>query len=374
MSTISDEATPSVLIADPYCSINNNGEPSGHYIHFFKDMKNVMEKDFTVIIACSEEYQKYLSGPFVTVPSNPSGDQLEKLSSFSRLSVLNIKPITTIRRLLQLDVDAIIFQASSLPALLLSILTTSSKFTRGKRIFLTIYNDQISGKHIKDRTRRLLFFLAKKRISGIITGIPDLAEIYQIKTLAIPDYFSRTPEIITEAKSFFKYDIAQLGIVNEGKNVEKVAEIFKDTDLKLVIAGRFNSRERYEAFRNSIRDYPNISLINKYLADQEYQAILKESRFVVLPYETNKLQSSGVYYEALLNLKPVLVSNAPFFKDVTEKGLGYKYDELSSNIGDFLRNEDNYQALRKNIYDYISRIQNVSKDRILEFFTEIIGN
>jgi len=269
-------------------------------------------------------------------------------------------------------VDAIIFQASSLPALLLSILSTRSKFIKGKKIFLTIYNDRISGKSMKDRVRRLLFCLAKKKISGIITGIPELADIYQIETLAIPDYFSRTPKGITEAESTFLYDIAQLGIVNEGKNIERVVEIFRDTDLKVAIAGRFNSNERYEEIRRSIRDYSNITLINKYLSEQEYFSILGGARFVALPYETNKFQSSGIYYEALLNLKPLLVSDAPFFRDVTAKGLGYKYDELPSNMTEFLRNEEKYLAMQKNIYNYISQIQNDSKDRILSFFREKI--
>lgn len=369
MFSIRSEQTANILIADPYSSVNIDGKPSGHFVHFLRDMKNVLEENFSVSIACSEEYQKCLSGNFITVPSNPSGDRLKGLSG---VITWHIKPLVTARRLLRLDVSAIIFQATSLPGLLLAILSTRSKFTKRKRIFLTVYKDEVSGRNLKDRIRGLLLKFAKRRVSGVITGIQEVADAYKVKTLVVPDYFCRTPKSIAEAGNDFKYDIAQLGIINEGKNVEKIAGIFKDTDLKLVIAGRFDSRERYEAFRNSIRDYPNISLINKYLSEQEYQTILNESRFVVLPYETNKLQSSGVYYEALLNLKPVLVSNAPFFKDVTEKGLGYKYDELSSSMMKLLRNEEDYYALQKNIYSYISKIQNDSKDRILEFFTETV--
>lgn len=213
-----------------------------------------------------------------------------------------------------------------------------------------------------------IFNKAKKYLSGVITGSDLILKKYDIKGIVTTDYISRKIKGIFDSDNPLKYDILMLGIIFSFKNVEKVIELVMGTDLKVLIAGRFDSEERYNRVNYNTKNSSNITIINKYLSEIEYNEYINESRFVILPYDTTIVQSSGVYYEALINLKPVIVSNAPFFKDVEKIGIGYNYNNLPKDPTPILRDEEKYKNMQKRIYDYIVKIQEESEKKLLDYF------
>lgn len=329
-------------------------------------MQNVLKDTFQIRLACSTEYQKYLSGDFLTVHSNPSADQMNFLKRIRALA----NQFKTMRIILRHESDIIVLQAGFLPVILLTIGTIRKKYLINKKIYLTIYSDQISGPGFKSWIKRVLFKLCKKRLAGIITGIDQLGQLYGVPALIIPDYFGREVKEVPGQTKEFAYDVAMVGIISDEKDVEAVVDIFAGTELKVIIAGRFNSQERYRNLLKRLGKSSNISILNGYLDEDEYLSIIRNSRYIILPYKSKRLQSSGVYYDSLLQLRPLLVSDAPFFADVEKNGIGYRYSTLPAQMYTFLTDQKKYVALQRNIYSYITKIQEESKQKILDFFCE----
>ncbi len=354
-----------ILIADSYCEVNKDKTLSGHYIHYFRDMYRVLKTDHDITIGCSKEYKKSLTSEFpemkfLLLKSNPSWDQKKRI-------IPRIKQYLNISKIIKKNYNVIILQSSDILYVSISIII-NNKYINDKKIYLTIYNDFTNNLGFKNKIRMYIFNKAKKYLSGVITGSDLILKKYDIKGIVTTDYISRKIKGIFDSDNPLKYDILMLGIIFSFKNVEKVIELVMGTDLKVLIAGRFDSEERYNRVNYNTKNSSNITIINKYLSEIEYNEYINESRFVILPYDTTIVQSSGVYYEALINLKPVIVSNAPFFKDVEKIGIGYNYNNLPKDPTPILRDEEKYKNMQKRIYDYIVKIQEESEKKLLDYF------
>lgn len=356
-----------ILIADCYCSVNCDGTPSGHFLNYFKDMYGVLNEYFNVTLACSKEYQKQLKGKFIDLPSNPAGKAKNKIEAFR----LKFREFRSIRRVLKSDYDKIIFQAGNFTFQCLAILTIKKKYISNKQIYLTVYSDLISGTNKKDHLRKILFKKAKGRISGIISSTPSLGKVYETNRLIIPDYFNRPVlDFMNYNKESYNYDIAVLGIIYDHKDVESVVNAFIGTKYKILIAGRFNSKRRYEYLIKQVSGENNITIINKYLPENEYTSLLSQSKYIMLPYTLNIERSSGVFYEAMYNFKPLLVSNAPFFRVVRDKNIGYQYVDSPQEIIKYLEDNNNYKKMQENILSFIKKNEAGTKEKILMFFNQ----
>lgn len=367
MIDLMKQSKKSIIVADPFNRVNREGYPIGHYVNFYRDMHQVLSKKYRVIIACSKEYQQYISADYITISSNQN---IISTNIFYKLKEY-INVYRTIKRILKNKVNNIIFESSFFLIIIISIILSR---TNNKKIFLVTYIDYITGRSIKNRIKNILYKIAKNKISGIISSDNNISTQYKINTLIIPDYFGRKVCRNININKSYKYDICMLGVIRDKhKEVERIIELYYKTNIKLIIAGEFYDKNRYDDIITMSNKSDNIEIINRYITEEIYNNILEDSRFVILPYNTNKYQSSGIYYEALLKLKPLLVSSAPFFENVEKYGLGYNYNNLPQDPSELLRDMDIYRKLQNNIYEYIGKLQSESESKVLAFFNEAIG-
>lgn len=96
---------------------------------------------------------------------------------------------------------------------------------------------------------------------------------------------------------------------------------FFDLNIKILV----KSRKRTYIGRKLI-------IINKFLNDTEYNYIMQNSSFILLPYEPDKykFRVSGVFFDAITFLKPLIYLNTYFFDyiNTTYGSIGYKYDTI----------------------------------------------
>ena len=112
----------------------------------------------------------------------------------------------------------------------------------------------------------------------------------------------------------------------------------------------------------------NVEIYNKYLTEDEYFYFLTNSKYIILPYKSEETRSSGIFYEALFNLKPLIVSNYSFFEKVKELNIGYQYIDTPRELFDRLDDDNHYNIMRKHIFEYITSCQKDVNKRIIEFF------
>lgn len=353
----------SILIADCLSVVNNKGSPVGHYIYFNKDMYRVLKEQFKVVVACSAEYSHHIEGKTLLI--NPSITVSSK--KFYRHFVSRYILFSKVIKVLKSGYKNIIIQQAFLPIVLIGLLFTR---THDKKVYIFIYSDILNGRGFKKRIYRLIYKLAYNKISGIITTMPELAYIYQKKSLIISDYFNRK---IKDKSKIYTYDIGVLGLINKWKDVEAVVAAFMGTKFKVLIAGFFSSNERYTKLSETIKSCKNITLINKYLEENEYEKLLMSSKYILLPYNNVNYRSSGVFFEALYGLKPLIVSSAPpFFKAVNDKGLGYQYSKSPIELFDKLNDNRTYDLIVENIKNFLEEKDKREKERILSFFCKEI--
>lgn len=348
-----------ILIADCNSGINENGYPSGHYLEFFKDFGTVLSKKYMVYYGCSSEYMPYLPGPFFILDPSTKVKHLHSLIGKLRFRMFEYRKL---KKVLRSDFRIIILQSGYFPIQCLALM-----FSRvgTRKVFLTIYEDFISNNTLKGKLYKVLYKLTKRKIAGMLTSIKELAEVYGLRSLVVPDFFNQKISFNNEN---LIYDFAVLGIMNDQKDIETVIQAFNNTKYKVVIAGRFDSEKRFNKIMRLKTD--NIEVINRYLPREEYEKLLRHTKYIILPYHHSKLKSSGIFYEALYNLKPVVVpSGFKFFEIVSEESLGYVYNESPKEILQFIDN-NNYNYLQYRIRKFLEKSTAELGRQIIDFFED----
>ena len=354
-----------LLIADCLGKHDGKGVPFGHYIMFFEQYYQILKDNFEISLGVTKEYQKHLNfcDKFFTIRFGLNyGNTYKKYNIFDKyISIL--KGIINIITVLNSNYNIIIFQQIKNMFSLIPFALYLGK----KRIFIIVYKDYLnSGGKIKRLLKRLLYVLAKRKIEGLIVGMEELGKIYNHNYLAIPDYLYINKSIVNPDMSI-KYDIAVLGIINISKQVIDIVSSFYKTKYKIIIAGKFKNEEQYKKVCQFNAD--NIIIINDYISREKYNDILQSTKFVALPYNptTYKLNSSGVFYDAIYHFKPVIASNTEFFKRVEKNKIGYVYKHSIRESKIILENAKIYQEYVNNIKKYVQNINRDNKKNLIKF-------
>lgn len=147
----------------------------------------------------------------------------------------------------------------------------------------------------------------------------------------------RNKKVIKKVKADFKKKYALenkvvfslLGSINKYKGVDIVAKAWKslnlskNTNMHLIVAGSGN----YNLLKPVEKD-TSVTLINRFLTDDEFVALVHLSDYVMLPYR--QISQSGVLLTALNEKKKVIVSNKGGLPEPFKFGdIGYIIDQLN---------------------------------------------
>lgn len=352
-----------VIIADTIAKYDSeNGHPFGHYMNFSKQYYRALSPNYEVLIACAKMVKHHLPGDIETIELKFAVKYKAKNGRMAKL-VNIIKQQLNLMSVLLKEADLIIIQS---PDSLLQLFPLAVYFGR-KKILCVAYRDLLQkDNRLWRRAKRLLFAMYRRKISGIITGIEEVGRKYGLEYLVIPDYINLedSPE---KPNADFTYDLAILGINSRSKNLEDVVRSFRNTKYRVLIAGRFVDKTQLSEIKSISSS--NVIIKDEYIDDKTYKDIMQKARFIALPYNptTYKLQSSGVFYEALYSGTPVICSNTSFLKIVRERRLGYVYENSISESICILDNIEIYEAYRKNVISFVDEVQKESISKINYF-------
>ena len=157
--------------------------------------------------------------------------------------------------------------------------------------------------------QELMLMFPQKRISYF--EFPSLVNNDIIKGCAIPPELGDVEDYVL----FF-------GRIEQYKGVELAYKAFTESAVlqkyTLVIAG---SGELY--FPRNMEREKNIVLINRYIHDDEVAYLFRHASITLYPYIS--ATQSGVLSLSCYFEKPIVASDVPFFKSVSEKGLGLNF-------------------------------------------------
>lgn len=333
-------------------SLHSNGKIFGHFEKVAIQYYDILNSKFDVTIMGGSAYSVD-NRKFTQLPCDICKIDFDSASKVRKI-INKLKAVINIIAALLSDNEALIFQDCNQ-----SVLYMLLRFYRGKKkIFLIKYNIET-----RNKTDKLLYNL-KNHVAGVITNLESVAKHYRFENYVIvPDYFPMNP---IDAKEKKIYDFVCLGTVIDSKDYEDVTTaISKSKRYTLKIAGYFKDKKRH----SKLLKYENerISIEDKYLSDEEYDYLIKSSKYVVLPYKAKGYnnRSSGVVLDSVYKGTPVICSNLEAFRFVKEYTLGIVYKDGFHNALQDVKTVD-YSKLCNNILEWVD-LKNKDKERLLNF-------
>ena len=338
-----------LIIAD-ISGFSYRGMPSAHYWKVARDYYFLLKNDFITSIAGPKIYGKLLNDyPLKTLRYKIQG--LKSYNVFENIKKIFYE-ICNFKQVLAHNPDIIIFQSCGFLSLIIGLIIFKPK----KRIYIMQYTNRLdSGIY------RKLYNYAKQRIEGTITGLYEVGQMYSDRVIVMPDYIY-IEDTFQKNQSRIKYDFLVCGIMFPEKDIEQVVEVFSKMKFKVKISGYFHSKERFNLLKSIASD--NIEIDDRYLSNKEYNLLIKQSKFVILPYKEHYNDAtSGVVYDAIFRRKPIITKALNGMEFVRESNIGFLYKK---NIKEFFDTDYDYNELIKNIDIFLKQNQDY-KMKIVNF-------
>jgi beta-1,4-mannosyltransferase len=155
-----------------------------------------------------------------------------------------------------------------------------------------------------------------------------------------------------------EYDLLIWGTITPYKGVEKfidhVAVSNTLKNYKILIAGAFSYDDEYKSITE--RQLNNVTIINRYLNDQELKYFFSISRFNLFTYSSSSILSSAALCHSLSSGMNIIASNIGSFKELGAKNLIYTYETFNDleNLLEELKNNKIHQIDQVKVKEFIS--------------------
>jgi len=353
-----------LLIADCLGKHDGEGKLFGHYFTVFEQYYQILKDNFEISLGVTKDYQEHINftDSFFTIRFGQNyGKTYKGLEKYFLL----LKEIINVLTVLNSNYSIILFQQTNFMFSLIPLVFYFGK----KKIFFIVYKDYLnSGGKIKRQLKYFLYNLTKKKIKGFIVGMEEVGKIYNHNCLVMPDYIFNS-RLINDSAVPIKYDIAVLGIITNAKQIIDVVMSFYKTKYQVIIAGKFKDNEQYKKVCQFNSD--NITIVNDYISRKRYFNIIQSTKYVALPYDPieYKLNSSGVFYDAIYHLRPLITSDTVFFKRVKENKIGYVYKNSIRESKEILEDTKIYREYVNNTKEYVKSINKDNKNKLIKFLS-----
>jgi glycosyltransferase involved in cell wall biosynthesis len=131
------------------------------------------------------------------------------------------------------------------------------------------------------------------------------------------------------------YDIIIWGTVSPYKGIDQFLENLNDSGVinkyKILIAGKFTSRDYYRKVRNLCGIRTRIK--NKYIPDDELRTLIQQSRIILFPYKPETILSSGALADSLTYDSIIIGPNVGAFHDLAKAGVIECFNDHKDLLG-----------------------------------------
>lgn len=145
-----------------------------------------------------------------------------------------------------------------------------------------------------------------------------------------------------------KFIVLTFGMVNRYKNIPMLIKAFESLeipDAELRIYGKCDTKdiELKDEIQKLVSSAAHTTYEDRFIPDEEVDAIFAESDVVILPYDKKSMINSGAAIKAFSEGRPIIVSAFGAIKDIQEKSFVHCYDYNSD--------EEHLLAIKKMIVD-----------------------
>lgn len=336
-----------LIIAD-ITSLKKGKQSFGHFFNVAEMYSKIFENEYDVYISGGPVYKDKFDK---LIPLKYDVDLSEFNNVISKIKT-KIKELINARCILKENRDSIIiFQDYSNLSLFLSIYL----FNSSNKIYLIQYKNEVKGGF-----QKIIFNKIKHKVNGIICPKESVGKEYGVPYIVVPDYIYIEGDTNKKYDDVIEYDYGVFGIIRQGKDVVGVANLFRESNHKLVIAGSVQDEMMLKELSYISSKSSNITFINEYLSKEKYSSLISKTKCVILPYVDDYYNesSSGVVFDILFRGKPVLTKKYSIFEFINKYEVGYLYDRLDNiDLNKFI-SDKKYNKYKENINKYLSNNKN----------------
>lgn len=321
-----------IIVSDYIGHSDENGEPMGHPIKVVNETVELL-KDVTSVGIAVPEHHIVKVGPC-------SGDRIglpNYICAFSNDKIGNLKKKWS-------NLKTLFGSTQGTPLFInvdFSLFLYLDLFARRRKYWIMLCYNPLRG---VSGWRHKIIESVLKRANAVIVTNKHFLDIIPGKTIFIPDYYY-IPELYKKHENEKKCTVMVcLGTMGATKKLEELVQAMNGSTIRLKIIGNFKSDPvRFQKLKEMAGD--NVSLENKYVANNEYYDLIGCSEYVVLPYDMDLYneRTSGILIESVfLDSIPVAPRRLLEYNGID--GIGY---ENISDLPILLGQESRLAEIRK---------------------------
>lgn len=342
-----------IIIADVK-SYNNKGVSRGHYFSVAQNYLDLYAKSYCIKIAGGPIFKAKFKNTCLELPYDYIAGK--------NLIINKCKHLINCRYLFKntSSEDVIIMQHSGTLTSLLGIILFAQK---KNKIYIIQYDIEALSSAIK----RIIYYIAKNKIKGIICPTIQIGNAYKLPYCIVTDYIYPHENYINSTNYKNKiYDIAIVGGIRPDKGIIEAAKTLSNTKLKVLIAGN-GDKNLTDRLKEICNTCSNIELHLDYIDNEKYYKYIQDSRFCILNYSgVYSNRSSGVVLDIIFNGTPIIGHRCKALEFIESENIGYLYDQINDINWESIINEEKYIYFNTNIKKFLNR-QKELKSKIIDF-------
>lgn len=343
-----------LIIADVK-SNNNHGKNTGHYFAVAQNYLDLYSDCCEVKVAGGPIFrQRFGEKDLLELPYD---------FKFSRNWLLDKwKVLMNCRSLFRQTAsdDVVVIQQSGLSTAIMGIALFAP---RRRSIYIIAYDTDA----LSSFSKRMIYAMAKPKISGLLCPAPHVARDYGMRSCVVTDYICPYSGLRNALPYDDRgYDIGILGGMSPDKGILEAATFLAGKKYKVLIAGKADDRMASQ-MRDICKDSPNIDLRIGYLSEPDFHRYIRASRFCLLNYNgVYADRSSGVVLDMIFGGTPIIGHKCKALEFVEKENVGTLFDSLQDcDLSQIINKEKHYEFLN-GISSYIQK-QAALKTKVIKF-------
>lgn len=285
---------PEIIMCNYYGMCDSEGEPIGHTVKVTNEYSDLLKEKYAVTLAASPcIVRKAESSHFKKIQKLKydicvSGNGIVK-RIYDKVKLLsNIHQIVKGKNIYFFyQVDFFFF----------FYMCFFYKVNKNRKIVCLIYHQDFTGGKLAG-ILQTIYRIALKKIDGVIYT-QDGNPIQHPNTIWIPDFFYSEEQYKKYQCLNKKKQAVCLGTMNRYKQLEELVKVFAKVDMPLIIAGRFDDKDRFHKLVEGKTE--NVEIRDEILSYEEYMELMATSQYSILPYDMGQYinRTSGVLLESI---------------------------------------------------------------------------
>lgn len=285
---------PEIIMCNYYGMCDSEGEPIGHTVKVTNEYSDLLKEKYAVTLAASPCIVRKAESSHFQKIQTLKYDICVSGNGIVKRICDKVKLLSNIHQIVKGENVYFFYQVDFF---FFFYICFFYRVIENSKIICLIYHQDFTGGKLAG-ILQAVYRRALKKIDGVLYT-QDGNPIRHPNTVWIPDFFYSDERYASFQCLPKKKQVVCLGTMNRYKQLEELVKVFAKVDMPLIIAGRFDDKERFHKLSKCKTE--NIEIRDENLSYDEYMELMATSEYSILPYDMEQYvnRTSGVLLESI---------------------------------------------------------------------------